>query len=389
MGVNPLGRQAAGSSRGPPPTSSSWEGATSAGTTLPAVSDAPASRLVLLGVTAASRPTRRELARLLLRDGLDVQGRCSSADAERFVGADLFSSLTRRPALTDAAQADGSYPHLDASRQAAVVCVAPCRRQHPGQAGPRPRRQRPDPERLAHRRPAGRRAGHERALCGHHPATQENVETLRRRGHMVGPAQGEPRRGRVGPGPDERAARDPRKPIRARPSGGRRSRCAGGASWSPPAARGAAGRRPLPRQPLLRPDGRRAGRRGCRPRRAGHRARWRTPAPDPAAGEVVEVETTAELERETLARAADADVVAEGRRGRRLPASRAGRGQAPPGTGSWTLELEPSGGHRGRLGARPPPRGRAAGFAAEMGSDRVGPGPREKLPRKGDGRGSS
>ena len=50
----------------------------------------------------------------------------TTPDAERFVGADLLAALSRRPVLRDGVAADGSYPHLDASREAAVVCIAPC-----------------------------------------------------------------------------------------------------------------------------------------------------------------------------------------------------------------------------------------------------------------------
>src|SRR3954454_1590153 len=158
------------------------------------------ARLVLLGVTASIAAYRAaELARLLLKDGLDVQA-VLTADAERFVGADLFSSLTRRPALTDAAQADGSYPHLDASRQAAVVCVAPCSANTLARLALGLADNVLTQSALAAAGPLVV-APAMNVRMWHHPATQENVETLRRRGAtIVGPAEGELAEGEWGMG---------------------------------------------------------------------------------------------------------------------------------------------------------------------------------------------
>src|SRR3954464_7152433 len=176
---------------------SSGGGSTSRSSRLSAVSQ---GRLVLLGVTAsiAAHPAA-ELARLLLKDGLDVQA-VLTADAERFVGADLFSSLTRRPALTDAAQADGSYPHLDAPRQAAVVCIAPCSANTLARLALGLADNVLTQSALAAAGPLVV-APAMNVRMWHHPATRENVETLRRRGAtIVGPAEGELAEGEWGMG---------------------------------------------------------------------------------------------------------------------------------------------------------------------------------------------
>src|SRR5437879_11687144 len=82
--------------------------------------------LCLLGVTGSVAAYRAaELVRRLRAEGLAVQV-VTTPDAERFVGADLFAALSLRPVLRDGVTGDGTYPHLDASGEAAVVCVAPC-----------------------------------------------------------------------------------------------------------------------------------------------------------------------------------------------------------------------------------------------------------------------
>src|SRR5438128_888526 len=43
--------------------------------------------------------------------------------AERFVGPTTFSALSRRPALTE--QSAEVFPHLEASREAMLYCIAP------------------------------------------------------------------------------------------------------------------------------------------------------------------------------------------------------------------------------------------------------------------------
>ena len=88
----------------------------------PAASGPP----LLLGVTGGIAAYRAcELVRLLVRAGLPVQV-AMTPGAGRFVGAETFAALSRRPVLLDDHAVRARYPHLDASRVAPLVCLAPC-----------------------------------------------------------------------------------------------------------------------------------------------------------------------------------------------------------------------------------------------------------------------
>jgi phosphopantothenoylcysteine decarboxylase/phosphopantothenate--cysteine ligase len=104
--------------------------------------------------------------------------------------------------------------------------------------------------------------------------------------------------------------------------------------------------------------------------------------PAPAGVELVETPTAADLEREALARAPEAEVVvmaaavADYRPAEALAAKR------PKDTAAWTLELEPTRDVLSALGERRRDGQLLVGFAAETGDaglDRA----REKLARKG------
>jgi phosphopantothenoylcysteine decarboxylase/phosphopantothenate--cysteine ligase len=101
----------------------------------------------------------------------------------------------------------------------------------------------------------------------------------------------------------------------------------------------------------------------------------------PAAGEVVEVETTEELERETVARAGDADLILMAAAVADYRPAQKAEGKRPRG-GSWTLELEPTADIAAAVGAARRDGQVLVGFAAEMGGDPVERA-REKLVRKG------
>jgi len=103
--------------------------------------------------------------------------------------------------------------------------------------------------------------------------------------------------------------------------------------------------------------------------------------PAPAGVEVVETPTAADLEREALARAAEADVVvmaaavADYRPTETLAAKR------PKDTATWTLELEPTTDVLSVLGERRHDGQLLVGFAAETGASGLERA-REKLSRK-------
>ena len=82
--------------------------------------------LVLVGVTGGVAAYKTcEVVRRLVESGRDV--RCAlTADAARFIGPQLLAALSRQPVLDDRPVLDGTYPHLDAARAAAVMCIAPC-----------------------------------------------------------------------------------------------------------------------------------------------------------------------------------------------------------------------------------------------------------------------
>jgi phosphopantothenoylcysteine decarboxylase/phosphopantothenate--cysteine ligase len=104
--------------------------------------------------------------------------------------------------------------------------------------------------------------------------------------------------------------------------------------------------------------------------------------PPPAGVELVETPTAADLEREALARAAEADVVvmaaavADYRPAEALAAKR------PKDTAAWTLELEPTPDVLSALGERRRDGQLLVGFAAETGAQGAERA-REKLARKG------
>ena len=63
-----------------------------------------------------------ELVRTLVGAGHEVQV-IQTPESRRFVGPTTFAALSRRPVLTD--DADAVFPHLDASAAAELLCIAP------------------------------------------------------------------------------------------------------------------------------------------------------------------------------------------------------------------------------------------------------------------------
>ena len=79
--------------------------------------------MILVGVCGGIAAYKTcELVRLLVKDGLDVQV-VQTPDSRRFVGPTTFAALSRRPVLTDGG--DDVFPHLDASKVAELLCIAP------------------------------------------------------------------------------------------------------------------------------------------------------------------------------------------------------------------------------------------------------------------------
>ena len=156
---------------------------------------------VLLAVSGGIAAYRAcEVVRGLVKAEIPVQVAMTDA-ARRFVGETTFAALSRRHVLTDLPDPHGPiYPHLDAARAARVMAVVPASANTIA--------------RLAHGLADDVVAESALALAGRllvapamnhrmwlHPATQQNIQTLRDRGAtIVGPDDGQLAEGEEGPG---------------------------------------------------------------------------------------------------------------------------------------------------------------------------------------------
>ena len=104
--------------------------------------------------------------------------------------------------------------------------------------------------------------------------------------------------------------------------------------------------------------------------------------PAPTGVEVVDTPTAADLAREALARAVDADVVVMAAAVADYRPAETIAGKRPKDVRSWTLELEPTLDVLAELGTRRRDGQLLVGFAAETGDDGIERA-REKLVRKG------
>jgi phosphopantothenoylcysteine decarboxylase/phosphopantothenate--cysteine ligase len=342
--------------------------------TSPAVSRPP----ILLGVTGGVAAYRAcELVRLLLKAGHGVQV-AVTREAERFVGPETFSALSRRPVLRDVPAFDGAYPHLDASRLAPLVCIAPCTANTLAK--------------IAHGLADNVVTQSALAAAGpllvapamnvrmwQHPATRANVATLAERGAvLVGPEEGALAEGEWGMGRMSEPAAiavaidallQPRTSLT-----GRRVLVTSGGTREPLDPVRFLGNRSSGRMGAALAE--EAARRGADVISIVANAQVR-----PTLGEVIDVETTAELEREALAQAASADVVlmaAAVADYRPVDTHDQKRGRE----GRWGLELEATNDILAAIGADRRAGQVLVGFAAETGSDGVERA-RGKLSRKG------
>ena len=327
---------------------------------------------VLLGVTGGIAAYKAcELCRLLVKDGHDVVPLVTPG-AERFVTAETFRALARRP------PGDDVYLHLT---RADLLVVAPCTANTLAKLAHGLADNVLTEAALAHRGPVLVAPAMNPRMWAH-PATRANAETLRARGVvLVGPDEGETAEGELGVGrmaePDEILRARPQPPPGHRSVA--RKACPGLGRGHARAAR----RGPVRRQPLVGPDGRCARGRGAPARRRGDLARREPHACRlPAGVELVETPTAADLEREALARAPEADVVvmaaavADYRPAEALAAKR------PKDAATWTLELEPTTDVLSVLGERRRDGQLLVGFAAETGEGGLERA-RQKLARKG------
>jgi phosphopantothenoylcysteine decarboxylase/phosphopantothenate--cysteine ligase len=325
---------------------------------------------VLLGVTGGIAAYKAcEICRLLVKAGHDVVP-LVTPDAERFVTAETFRALARRPPQEDV------YLHLT---RADLLLVAPCTANTLAKLAHGLSDNVLTEAALAHRGPALVAPAMNPRMWSH-PATRANAETLRARGVvLVGPDEGETAEGELGVGrmaePEEivRAAADLLAGTSALRD--RHVLISAGGTREPIDAVRFVGNRSSGRMGVALAEAARA--RGARVTLLC--ANLAVPAP--AGVELVETPTAADLEREALARGADADVVvmaaavADYRPAETVGAKR------PKDSNVWTVELEPTTDILAALGERRVPGQVLVGFAADHGR----PGlerAREKLARK-------
>ena len=326
---------------------------------------------VLLGVTGGIAAYKAcELCRLFVKDGHDVVPLVTPG-AERFVTAETFTALARRP------PADDIYLHLT---RADILVVAPCTANTLAKLARGLADNVLTEAALAHRGPVLVAPAMNPRMWAH-PATRKSVEILRARGvAFVGPDEGETAEGELGVGrmaePEEifRAALEL---LRGKSAlRGKRVLVSAGGTREPVDAVRYVGNRSSGRMGVALAA--EARRRGAEVTLLA--ANLAVPAPEGV--ELVETPTAADLEREALSRAAEADVivmaaaVADYRPAAALAAKR------PKDTETWTLELEPTTDVLAALGADRREGQLLVGFAAETGEGGVDRA-RAKLQRKG------
>jgi phosphopantothenoylcysteine decarboxylase/phosphopantothenate--cysteine ligase len=313
---------------------------------------------ILVGVSGGIAAYKAcELVRRLVRDGHEVIPIVSSS-AERFVTAETFAALARRPV------SDDPYPHLES---ADLYVIAPLTANTMAKLAHGLADNVLTEAALAHRGPLVVAPAMNDRMWSH-PATQANAELLRSRGvEFVGPAEGELAEGGSGVGrmaePQEIADRI--RDLLERGSGalaGRRVVVAAGGTREPLDAVRFLGNRSSGRMGVALAA--EAGRRGARVTLVG--ANLAVPAPNGV--ELVEAPTADDVAREVLARA-DADLVvmaaavADYRPAERLDAKR------PKDDARWEVSLEPTLDVLAALGERRRNGQVLVGFAAEAGPD--------------------
>ena len=325
---------------------------------------------VLLGVTGGIAAYKAcELCRLFVKDGHDVVPLVTPG-AERFVTAETFRALARRPA------GDDVYLHLT---RADILVVAPCTANTLSKLAHGHADNVLTEAALAHRGPVLVAPAMNPRMWAH-AATRESVEILSARGvALVGPDEGETAEGEFGVGrmaePEEifRAALEV---LRGKSAlRGKRILVSAGGTREPVDAVRYVGNRSSGRMGVaLAAEARRRG--ADVTLLAANLA-----VPVPEGVEFVETPAAADLEREALARASEADVivmaaaVADYRPAAALDAKR------PKDAELWTLELEPTTDVLAAIGAARRDDQVIVGFAAETGEGGVDRA-RAKLERK-------
>ncbi len=325
---------------------------------------------ILLGVSGGIAAYKAcEVCRLFVKGGHEVVPLVTPA-AERFVTAETFRALARRPPAEDV------YLHLT---RADILVVAPCTANTLAKLAHGLADNVLTEAALAHRGPTLVAPAMNPRMWSH-PATRANAETLRARGIvLVGPDEGETAEGELGvgrmvePGEIVRSAEDLLAGA-SKLKGKRVLVSAGGTRESIDSVRFVGNRSSGRMGVALAAE---AKRRGARVTLLGANLS----VPTPPGVELVATPTAGDLEREALARGADADVVvmaaavADYRPAEALP------GKRPKDGASWTVELEPTTDVLAALGRSKRAGQVLVGFAADEG-ERGLTRARDKLTRK-------
>ena len=311
---------------------------------------------ILLGVSGGIAAYKAcEVCRLFVKAGHDVVPLVTPA-AERFVTAETFRALARRP------PGDDVYLHLT---RADLLVVAPCTANTLAKLAHGLADNVLTEAALAHRGPMLVAPAMNPRMWSH-AATRANAEALRGRGVvLVGPDEGETAEGELGVGrmsePDEIVAAAFDLLAGRGPLKGKHVLVSAGGTREPIDTVRFVGNRSSGRMGAA--IAAEARRRGAQVTLLGANLAVRAPAEV----ELVQTPTAADLEREVLARSADADVVimaaavADYRPVEALAAKR------PKDRAAWTVELEPTTDVLAAVGASRRPGQVLVGFAADEG----------------------
>src|SRR2546423_278698 len=312
---------------------------------------------ILLGVTGGiGAYTACEVCRLFVKGGHEVVPLVTPG-AERFVTAETFRALARRPA------GDDVYLHLT---RADLFVVAPCTANTLAKLAHGIADNVLTEAALAHRGPVLVAPAMNPRMWSH-PATRANAETLRARGIvLVGPDEGETAEGELGVG----RMVEPEEIVRAA-----EELLAGAGTLRGKHVLVSAGGTREPLDAVRFVGNRSSGRMGvalaAEARRRGAEVTLlaaNLAVPAPPGVELVETPTVPDLEREAIARGAEADVVVMAAAVADYRPAEAFAAKRPKDAATWTLELEPTTDVLSALGERRREGQLLVGFAAETGA---------------------
>jgi phosphopantothenoylcysteine decarboxylase / phosphopantothenate---cysteine ligase len=311
---------------------------------------------VLLGVSGGIAAYKAcEICRLLVRAGHDVVPLVTPG-AERFVTAETFRALARRP------PGDDVYLHLT---RADLLLVAPCTANTLAKLAHGLADNVLTEAALAHRGPVLVAPAMNPRMWSH-PATRANAEQLRARGAvLVGPDEGETAEGELGVG----RMSEPEDIVRAAeallagtgPLAGKQVLISAGGTREPIDSVRFVGNRSSGRMGVALAT--EARRRGAHVTLLG--ANLAVSAPPGI--DLVETPSAADLEREAFGHAVDADVVLMAAAVADYRPANALETKRPKDSAAWTVELEPTTDVLAELGKRRVPGQLLVGFAADHG----------------------